>query len=121
MFEKFRRRNRDGYSGNDYNDGTGFQRGDGYAEDQTATQPVGTRTAVVGRDTDGDGRPDAVDRDRTLRTSRISGTASTIRLSSGAAIARSSTRMGIDSRRMRYPLQAIIIATAIASTASRCG
>jgi hypothetical protein len=66
MFEKFRRRNRDGYSGNDYNEGTGFQRGDGYAEDQTATQPVGTRTAVAGRDTDGDGRADVVDRnDRT--------------------------------------------------------
>ena len=68
MFEKFKRRNRDGYSGNDYNEGTGFQRGDGYAGDQaatgdqTATQPVGTRTAVAGRDTDGDGRPDVVDR-----------------------------------------------------------
>jgi hypothetical protein len=64
MFEKFRRRNRDGYSGNDYDRGTGFQGGDGYADDQTAAQqPVGTRTAVGGRDTDGDGRPDVVDRD----------------------------------------------------------
>src|SRR3954454_16155862 len=66
MFEKFRRRNRDGYSGNDYNDGTGFQRGDGYADDQTATQPVGTRTAVAGRDTDGDGRADVAERERTV-------------------------------------------------------
>jgi hypothetical protein len=64
MFEKFRRRNRDGYDGNDYNGGTGFQGGNGYADDQTAAQqPVGTRTAVGGRDTDGDGRPDVVDRD----------------------------------------------------------
>jgi hypothetical protein len=63
MFEKFRRRNRDGYDGNDYNRGAEFQHGDGYADEQTAAQPVGTRTAVAGRDTDGDGRPDAVDRD----------------------------------------------------------
>jgi hypothetical protein len=64
MFERFKRRDRDGYDGNDYNDrGAAFQRGDGYADDRTATQPVGTRTAVTDRDTDGDGRPDAVDRD----------------------------------------------------------
>jgi hypothetical protein len=64
MFEKFRRRDRDGYDGNDYNRGAEFQRGDGYADDQTAArQPVGTRTATGGRDTDGDGRPDVVDRD----------------------------------------------------------
>lgn len=63
MFERFKRRDRGGYAGNDYDRGARFQRGAGYADGQTAAQPVGTRTAVAGRDTDGDGRPDVVDRD----------------------------------------------------------
>jgi hypothetical protein len=73
MFEKFRRRNRDGYDEQNYDAGTGIQRGDGYADDQTATQPAGTRTAVAnggdGRttvmDRDGDGRADVLERNRT--------------------------------------------------------
>ena len=73
MFEKFRRRNRDGYDGENYDRGTDIQRGDGYANDQTATQPVGQRTAVAdqgnGRttvmDRDGDGRADVLERNRT--------------------------------------------------------
>jgi hypothetical protein len=73
MFEKFRRRNRGGYDEQNYDGGTGIQRGDGYADDQTATQPAGTRTAVAneggGRttvmDRDGDGRADVLERNRT--------------------------------------------------------
>ena len=73
MFEKFRRRNRDGYDGDNYDRGTDIQRGDGYANDETATQPIGQRTAVAdqgdGRttvmDRDGDGRADVLERDRT--------------------------------------------------------
>jgi hypothetical protein len=68
MFEKFRRnRERDGYD-NDYNEGAGFQRGDGYANDGTDTRAVAddgtTRTAVADRDydRDGDGRTDVADR-----------------------------------------------------------
>ena len=70
MFEKFRRRNRDGYDGTDYDNGAQFQSGDGYAEDGTATQPVGTRTAVADQnrtsviDRDGDGRADVTERGR---------------------------------------------------------
>src|SRR4029079_12143635 len=45
--------------------------------------------------------PDAVERDRPFRTSRISGTASTTLLSSWAAMARSPSRKGINWRRMR--------------------
>jgi hypothetical protein len=73
MFEKFRRRNSDGYDGDNYDRGTGIERGDGYANDETATQPVGQRTAVAdqgdGRttvmDRDGDGRADVLERNRT--------------------------------------------------------
>src|SRR3954447_4059663 len=71
MFEKFRRRNSDGYAGNDYDRGANFQRGDGYAQDATATQPAGARTAVAGDenrtsavDRDGDGRADVTERGR---------------------------------------------------------
>jgi hypothetical protein len=60
MFEKLRRRNRDGYDGDTYDRGAAFQRGP--ADDETATQPAGTRTAVAERDADGDGRPDSVER-----------------------------------------------------------
>ncbi|HEX4735525.1 MAG TPA: hypothetical protein VH247_14000 [Thermoleophilaceae bacterium] len=60
MFEKFRRRNRDGYDEENYDRGPGFERGDGYANDQTATQPAGTRTAVADQ---GDGRTTVMDRD----------------------------------------------------------
>jgi hypothetical protein len=73
MFERFKRRNRDGVDGDNYDRGTGFQGGNGYADDQTATQPAGTRTAVAdqgeGRttvmDRDGDGRADVLERNRT--------------------------------------------------------
>jgi hypothetical protein len=61
MFEKFRRRNRDGYDGSDYDRGAEFQRGEGYADDRTAAQPVGTRTAVAD-----DNRTSVVDGDRTV-------------------------------------------------------
>jgi hypothetical protein len=67
MFERFRRRGRDGHDGNEYNRGAEFQRGEGYTGDATAAQPTGTRTAVAGRDydADGDGRADVAERGRT--------------------------------------------------------
>jgi hypothetical protein len=79
MFEKFRRRNRDGYAGDNYDRGPGFQRGDGYGDEATATQPVGQRAAVADRDTgvadrDGDGRADVVER-RPARTAGVAGAA----------------------------------------------
>jgi hypothetical protein len=68
MFEKFRRRNRDGYDGDTYDRGAAFQRGDTAADDATAAQPVGTRTAVADRedrDYDGDGRTAVMEPRRT--------------------------------------------------------
>lgn len=50
MFERFRRRGRDGYNGNDYENGAGFQGGNGYAgEPAAASDETATRTAVVDR------------------------------------------------------------------------
>jgi hypothetical protein len=53
MFEKFRRRDRDGYDGNDGNDyerGSDFQRGDGYTGERAAADDgTTTRTAVADR------------------------------------------------------------------------
>jgi hypothetical protein len=59
MFEKFRRSRQ---PDTDYNRGAEFQGGDGYADDTTATQPAGTRTAVADRDYNGDGRTDVAER-----------------------------------------------------------
>ena len=50
MFERFRRRGRDGNNGNDYENGAGFQGGNGYAgEPAAASDETATRTAVVDR------------------------------------------------------------------------
>ena len=53
MFEKFRRRNRDGVDGDTYDRGAGFQRGDGYPDDRTEDSTTADdrtgRTAVVDR------------------------------------------------------------------------
>jgi hypothetical protein len=65
MFEKFRRRNRDGYDGDTYDRGAAFQRGDTSGDDATAAEPVGTRTAVADRDYDGDGRTAVMEPERT--------------------------------------------------------
>jgi hypothetical protein len=62
MFEKFRRRNRGEADGNTYDRGAEFQRGDGYTDDTSATQPAGTRTAVAERDADSDGRTEVLER-----------------------------------------------------------
>ena len=49
MFEKFKRRQRDGSDG-DYTNGAGFQRGDGYDSDTSVAEDgTTTRTAVVDR------------------------------------------------------------------------
>jgi hypothetical protein len=65
MFERFKRSSERNASETDYDRGAGFERGDGYGDDGTATtQPAGTRTAVAGgRDYDGDGGTGVLDRD----------------------------------------------------------
>jgi hypothetical protein len=67
MFEKFKRSREPSTTDGRY-DGADFQRGDGYAEDGTATQAAGTRTAVADRGADGDGRTEVVDRGPATRT-----------------------------------------------------
>jgi hypothetical protein len=66
MFEKFKRSRQTSGPDSQYDRGAEFQRGDGYADDTTATttQPTGTRTAVADRGYNGDGRTEAVGGDR---------------------------------------------------------
>ncbi|HEX6714296.1 MAG TPA: hypothetical protein VF066_12970 [Thermoleophilaceae bacterium] len=72
MFEKFRRRNRDGSDGDNYERGAEFQRGDAYDDDDaTTTRTVGTRTTTADGDYDGDGRTEVVDRPRTAATHTV--------------------------------------------------
>jgi hypothetical protein len=54
MFERFRRSREPSETDTDYDRGAAFQSGDdGHSDDATATQPAGTRTAVLDRGTAG--------------------------------------------------------------------